>query len=274
MTHRSVSNGAPTGVPNGVPRNVPKKPHYAILGGGRLARHMRHYLQQLGLPHTFWARKPDADLNSHDISDSTERLHATVQPASHVMLLVSDDAIATLPKRFPELRNKTLIHCSGALGIPGIAGAHPLMTFGPELYPLETYQQIPFMLDQGHTMAELLPGMCNPHSHISVEQKAQYHALCVMAGNFPQILWQAVTQRFAGLGMNDEVLKPYLQQVLQNFLANPGGALTGPLARGDNGTINRNLNALQGDGLQQLYQSFVDFHSAEQHCSTLQEAQL
>lgn len=261
MTHRSVSHGVPTRV------------HYAILGGGRLARHMRHYLQQLELPCSYWARKPDPDLNSHNIADTAERLQATVQPATHVLLLVSDDAIASLPRRFPELRDKVLLHCSGALGIPGIAGAHPLMTFGPDLYPLKTYRQIPFMLDQGQTMAELLPGLPNPHSHISVEQKAQYHALCVMAGNFPQILWQAVSQRFAGLGMNEEVLKPYLQQVLQNFLANPGGALTGPLARGDSGTINRNLHALQGDGLQGLYQSFVAFHAAEQDCSQLQEAQ-
>jgi predicted short-subunit dehydrogenase-like oxidoreductase (DUF2520 family) len=250
-----------------------RSPHYAILGGGRLARHMRHYFQLLDLPCSAWARQPDPQLNTHILADTAQRLRATVQPASHVLLLVSDDAIASLPKRYPVLRGKTLVHCSGALGIPGIAGAHPLMTFGPELYPLQSYRQIPFMLDQGQTLADLLPGLPNPHSHISVEQKAQYHALCVMAGNFPQILWQAVSQRFAALGMGDEVLKPYLQQVLQNFLANPGGALTGPLARGDRGTISRNLNALEGDSLQALYQSFVEFHATEQNCSQLQEAQ-
>ncbi|HET6565875.1 MAG TPA: DUF2520 domain-containing protein [Xanthomonadales bacterium] len=254
-------------------RNRPARVQYAILGGGRLARHMRHYLQQLGLPCTYWARNPDPALNSSSITDTEGRLHATVQDASHVLLLVSDDAIASLPRRFPELRDKALVHCSGALGIPGIAGAHPLMTFGLDLYPLETYRRIPFMIDQGFDMDELLPGLPNPHNHISVEHKAQYHALCVMAGNFPQILWQAVSQRFALLGVEDEALAPYLQQVLQNFLANPGSALTGPLARGDSGTIDRNLNALAGDGLQALYQSFVDFHSAEQNCSELQEAQ-
>lgn len=258
---------------NSVPDSVPNSVHYAILGGGRLARHMRHYLQQLGLPCSYWARKPDRELNSHNFSDSAERLQATVQPASHVMLLVSDDAIASLPRRYPVLRDKTLLHCSGALGIPGIAGAHPLMTFGPEVYPLATYRQIPFMLDQGQAMADLLPGLPNPHSHISVEQKAQYHALCVMAGNFPQILWQAVSQRFTELGLGEDVLAPYLRQVLDNFLANPGTALTGPLARGDLGTMARNLQSLQGDALQPLYQSFVKFHSAEQAESGLLEAQ-
>ncbi|MDZ4730365.1 MAG: DUF2520 domain-containing protein [Xanthomonadales bacterium] len=257
-------------------------PRYAILGGGRLARHLRHYFTLLGLPCSVWARNPDPALNSHPISGNTndcaERLHATVQEASHVLLLVSDDAIASLPKRYPILRSKTLLHCSGALGIPGIAGAHPLMSFGPDLYDLETYQRIPFMLDQGLVMSELLPGLPNPSNNIAVEHKAQYHALCVMAGNFPQILWQSITQRFGELGMADGVLEPYLRQVLENFLANPGNALTGPLSRDDQGTIARNLQSLQGDALQPLYQSFVEFHSAErksaeQKSVELQEAQ-
>jgi len=247
--------------------------HYAILGGGRLARHMRHYLLNLGLPHSYWARKPDPDLNSQNIADTAERLLKTVQPASHVLLLVSDDAIASLPKRYPVLRHKTLVHFSGALGIPGIAGAHPLMTFGRDLYSLQAYQSIPFMLDQGLSLSEVLPGLPNPHSHIAVEHKAQYHALCVIAGNFPQILWQAVNQRFAGLGLGEGMLEPYLRQVLDNFLANPGTALTGPLARGDQGTIARNLKSLQGDALQPLYQSLVNFHSTEQAEGSLLEAQ-
>lgn len=247
---------------------------YAILGGGRLARHLRHYFTLLGLPCSVWARQPDAQLNSHNISDASDRLHATVRDASHVLLLVSDDAIASLPARYPSLRSKTLIHSSGALGIPGIAGAHPLMTFGPELYPLETYQKIPFMLDQGLDMRELLPGLPNPHSHISVEQKARYHALCVMAGNFPQILWQSIAQRFSELGLADGMLEPYLRQVLDNFLADPGNALTGPLSRGDQGTIQRNLQSLQSDSLQPLYQSFVDIHAAEQASDELQEARI
>jgi predicted short-subunit dehydrogenase-like oxidoreductase (DUF2520 family) len=247
--------------------------HYAILGGGRLARHMRHYFKLLGLPCSAWARNPDPNLNSYKFGHTDERLHATVKSASHVLLLVSDDAIASLPKRYPVLRSKTLLHCSGALGIPGIAGAHPLMTFGPDLYELETYQRIPFTLDQGLVMSELLPGLPNPHSHIAVEHKAQYHALCVMAGNFPQILWQSIAQRFTDLGMANGVMEPYLRQVVENFLANPEGALTGPLARGDNGTIGRNLQSLQGDALQPLYQSFVRFHSAKQQRSELQEAQ-
>ena len=41
--------------------------------------------------------------------------------------------------------------------------AHPLMTFGLDLYDLTTYRSIPFILDSGGTpFHELLPGLPNP----------------------------------------------------------------------------------------------------------------
>ena len=248
--------------------------HYAILGGGRLARHMRHYLSLLGLPCSAWARQPDPELNSHHSGSADLRLSKTIAPASHVLLLVSDGAIASLLKRYPELHCKTLVHCSGAQSIPGVAGAHPLMTFGPELYDLETYRSISFMLDQGLQMSDVLPGLPNSHHHISVERKAQYHALCVMAGNFPQILWQAINQRFEQQGIPAEILQPYLRQVLENFLAAPDKALTGPLSRADRGTIKRNIQSLQSDPMQELYRAFADFYSNEHQASRLKEVTL
>ena len=115
--------------------------HYAILGGGRLARHMRHYFTLLGLPVSAWSRDAAPETNSHSTpkhrARPKERLEATLQPATHALLLVSDGAIADLISRYPFLHQKTLVHCSGALSIPGVAGAHPLMTFGHELYALE-----------------------------------------------------------------------------------------------------------------------------------------
>jgi predicted short-subunit dehydrogenase-like oxidoreductase (DUF2520 family) len=72
--------------------------------------------------------------------------------------------------------------------------------------------------------------------------------------------------------LGEDVLEPYLRQVLHNFLTSPATALTGPLARGDQGTIARNLQSLQGDALQPLYQSFVKFHAAEQTQTAFMEA--
>lgn len=249
--------------------------HFAILGGGRLARHMRHYLMLAGtlsdLPVSIWSRDGADDTNTLPIANTLARLQATVASASHVLLLVSDKAIPEVLQRYPFLHEKTLVHCSGAQSIPGVAGAHPLMTFGHDLYSLDQYRQIPFVVDQGYELGALLPGLSNPHFHIRPEDKPRYHALCVMAGNFSQILWQAAGERFSALGLPPESLDPYLQQVVRNFVANPGAALTGPLSRGDQHTTHRNLKALDGDLLQPVYQSFVDLYRKSQTPASLQE---
>lgn len=239
-------------------------PHYALLGGGRVARHLRHYLHLEGLPTSGWARNPRSDLNSHDDPNPERRLRAALDGATHVLLLVSDDAIAPLLRRYAFLHGHELVHCAGALSLPGVAGAHPLMTFGRDLYDLETYRRIPFVVESGHHFTDLFPGLTNPHHAIAPEHKALYHALCVIAGNFPQLLWQAVGERLEDdLGIPADVLGAYLQQSLANSLADPDGALTGPLARGDTATLDRNLSALGPGGLQDLYRAFIDFHGRD-----------
>lgn len=245
--------------------------HYALLGGGRLARHMRHYFSLLDLPCSVWTRDGADPLNTHALSDPAKRLRATVEPASHVLLLVSDGAIGEVLKRYPFLHEKTLVHCSGALSIPGVAGAHPLMTFSHELYTLDQYRRIPFMVDQGHDFADLLPGLPNPHFAINLADKPRYHALCVMAGNFSQLLWQSAAERFGDMGLPVETLFPYLQQALNNFTQHPESALTGPLSRGDHRTIERNLQSLSGDPLQPVYEAFIELYESRREPGALQE---
>lgn len=239
-------------------------PHYAILGDGRLARHMRRYLDMLGLTASGWSRRQASDFNTHPDAGAETRLQRTVEPASHVLLLVADDAIAGLLTQYPFLHERRLVHCAGALSLPGVAGAHPLMTFARRPYALDEYQRIPFLVDEGHSFASLMPGLPNPAHCVSLRDKGFYHALCVVAGNFPQILWRAAAERLeTDLAIPGAVLGPYLDQTLRNFLAEPGGALSGPLSRGDQCTIERNLAALQGDALLELYQAVLAFHGAE-----------
>lgn len=235
--------------------------HYAILGDGRLARHMRHYLELEGYTTSAWARNAQSPFNSDSQADAEQRLRNTLGGADRVLMLVADDALAPLLRQYPFLHQHRLLHCAGALSIPGVIGAHPLMTFGNTLYAAEDYQAIPFMVEEGHDFVELFPGLPNPSYAIATEHKALYHALCVMAGNFPQLLWQTVGTRLQGeLGVPSQALGAYLQRSLDNFLDDPDGALTGPLARHDHATLNRNITALGASPLAGLFESFVAFY--------------
>jgi len=250
--------------------------NYAIVGGGRLARHFSEYFRLLEVPHTNWARDHRSPLNTFTQTDKEKRLRETVRSTDRVLLLVSDDAIAALLKQYPFLHEKQLIHCSGASSFPGIAGAHPLMTFADSLYDLDTYQSVPFVCETGQDFSELFPALPNPHFVISVEDKARYHAMCVMAGNFSQVLWKGVSDRFEQqLELPAGSLHPYLSQVADNFIQAPESALTGPLSRNDQHTIERNIHSLEGDSLQDLYHAFVHFYQNDpQRVLTPEQVQL
>jgi len=238
--------------------------NYAIVGGGRLARHFSEYFRLLEIPHSCWTRDRRSTFNTFEQADAELRLRETVARADRVLLLVADNAIAVLLKQYPFLYEKQPIHCSGALSFPGIAGVHPLMTFADHLYGLDTYQSVPFVIEAGLDFDRLLPGLPNPHYAINIEDKARYHAMCVMAGNFSQLLWQGISDRFEQqFGLPATTLHPYLEQLAKNFIQAPESSLTGPLSRNDQQTIERNLNSLEGDPLEVIYAAFVHFYAQQ-----------
>ncbi len=246
--------------------------NYAIVGGGRLARHFSQYFHLLEITHNRWCRDPEDLFNTSGHADAEWRLSETIETAECVLLLVSDNAIGRLLRQYPFLHEKQLIHCSGALSIPGMVGVHPLMTFAEGLYDLQTYQSIPFIIEKGHDFDKLFPDLPNPHFSVNVEDKARYHALCVMAGNFAQLLWKGVSDRFdQQFALPPEVLHPYFEQLVTNFKLSPETALTGPLTRADTDTIERNLSALKGDSLQDLYEAFMGYQQVENRQGNLRE---
>ena len=226
-------------------------PEFGIVGNGRVARHFRHYLQLLGIPVSAWSR-----------SEAGPSPPDALRSCRTVLLLIRDEAIAPLVGAWPDLRAKRLVHFSGSLVTPVAEAAHPLMTFGPDLYDLDAYRAIPFVLDAGGTpFAELLPGLPNPSYAIPAAQRPYYHALCVMAGNFSTVLWQKLFDELeTRFDIPASAAHPYLARVAANLATDAGRALTGPLSRGDARTIAANLEALEGDPFQAVYSAFVRAH--------------
>ncbi|MBA3661626.1 MAG: DUF2520 domain-containing protein [Gammaproteobacteria bacterium] len=222
---------------------------YLIIGNGRLARHVQFYFNALGLQHECWHRH-----------QGLAKLAQCINKASHILILIADDAIIPFAESYLMHTDAMLIHCSGCLISDKIFGAHPLSTFNQTLYTLDNYQSIPFVIDDdAPDFRTLLPGIPNPHIRLNKSKKEKYHAMCVLAGNFSCLLWLKLFTTFEReFNIPASFAHDYLRQQTANLLADASTALTGPLTRGDTLTISKHLQTLERDPFKEVYVACVN----------------
>ncbi len=234
-------------------RQVPEiNPRYLVVGNGRLATHLTHYLGLLNIPFKQYTRQ------------SPQPFTTFLQGCSHVLVLIRDKEIVTFLEHHKPHATETVtwVHCSGALQTDLAECAHPLASFSDHLFEDAFYKTIPFKIEQGgRSLREILPGFPNPAFQLDQSATEKYHAMCVLAGNFSTILWLSFEKYLAEeLQVPKTFMLPYLHSVTNN-LAQATNPLTGPLVRNDQETIQRNLRALKDDALKELYESFVNFYT-------------
>lgn len=222
---------------------------YLLVGGGRLARHLDRYLDLLGIARTGWVRE-----------DGPEELARRAADARAVLLLVPDDAIEPFVAEHDDrLGSAPRVHFSGTRRVPGVAGCHPLGSFGPVLLPESVYRSIHFVTDpDGPGFAELFPDLENPHSEIPAGARVRYHAAAVLSGNFTAMLWRRAARTFEELGLPESAWTTYLETVAHNVRADVEASVTGPVVRGDAGTIAAHLEELGADPWADVYRAFLE----------------
>lgn len=220
---------------------------YGVVGKGRVAGHLIHYLRLKNQHVVQWYR------------GQTRTPDQALAQANIILILISDDEIESFIQKNTWLKNKTVIHCSGSLVTKLAQGFHPHFNFTRQLYNQDTYEKIPFVIEKGKfKFQEVFPELSNPSYEIAKKDRPLYHALCVLSGNFPTILWQAVNKTYMKkLKLPDSFFVPYIQNCVDQFSQDPENALTGPLARGDKKTIQKNIQALKGSPMQDIYKVFV-----------------
>ena len=229
-----------------------------LIGQGKLARHLHHYFHLVESPHKHF---DDArDLNAPD-------LYRKIREVNSIWILTSDQSIEPVMNELKSQMIKqdinparyTWIHSSAATSITGMHTFHPLMTFSEDLYSLEQYKAIAFAIisDQPEVLSHRFP-LPNPSFIISEEHRAFYHASAVMMSNLPILLWSLTSKEAQDrLSLDPQVFHPILKQTLENFLKQGERALTGPIARRDHGTIEKNLAAIAHTPLSEIYKSFL-----------------
>lgn len=221
-----------------------------IVGSGRLATHLNHWVTLQNSEFT------NFKILNWDRGQDPHLIRTFIQQSDLVWLAISDSALVSFYEKYLlGFDHFKVVHFSGALHDPRMLCAHPLMTFGLEIYADEIYNKIQFAITGCKTLSEVLPGFQNQYFTLPAEQKPLYHALCVVSGNLPQLLWTETSKVSQKNNIPFSAFELLMRQSLENFLMDGEKALTGPFARHDMTTIEKNKNALP-DSLKNIYSQF------------------
>ena len=224
-----------------------------IVGRGRVATQLIHFFESRNLPFSNWCRSSE-----NFQGQNHEELLSLFSKATRVLLPVSDKSISEfIDQHEAQLAGKLLVHFSAAHKDQRALGFHPLGSF--TLDQKVDFSKVYFQgIHHESLFREALPMFSNPYTQLSESDMQLYHALCVYGGNFSAILWKNFFEKMQYMGVPREALNSYVQNITNNVLANPEKAVTGPLVRGDQATIEKNLKALEHEPkLHAIYESFV-----------------
>jgi predicted short-subunit dehydrogenase-like oxidoreductase (DUF2520 family) len=241
-------------------------PAIAVLGPGRLGR---------ALAAALTARGYRVRLASSRV---VQEAQDAVDASDIVFITVPDGAIGGVAAVIDWRPGHAVVHCSGArslevLTVPEQSGAligclHPLQSFPADADPDTTrFEGITCGIEGAPPLDAILASIAADLGARTVRlegfDRALYHAAAVLISNNAVALAAAATRAWTLAGLPEsaarQALAPLLLGAAANIAAHPlVEALTGPIARGDIGTIERHLAALERDpDLHALYRALA-----------------
>jgi predicted short-subunit dehydrogenase-like oxidoreductase (DUF2520 family) len=264
---------------------------FAVIGAGRLGRRLALRLIESG------ARCSRMRLRSVSHSNLPAPLEQcadswqlpTNEPWPRLIFVTVQDSelelVARLLAADGSIAGSCVLHTSGlhtseSLAECMAAGAtaaswHPLQSFPADPAIKTEWYGTPCAIegdadavDTGFEVAERL--LMTPW-RIDPRHKAVYHAAAALAGNLPNILIAAARSLMGQCGLPDgpdgtSLLAPLVRTCVEGALVEEAADnLTGPIARGDQSTVERHLEVLP-EGLSRCYRAL--FEHLEQHKPT------
>jgi len=187
--------------------------------------------------------------------------------ADTVILAVPDDAIAPVAASTPWRTGQAAVHLSGSQGLQPLASAqasgarvaafHPLMTFSVGLAGaalptlLQRFAGCTWALEAGDAglasaLADLARALGGRTIALQAEDRVPYHLAAVLASNYLVALMGAAVELWRGFGVAPgealAALLPLTRAVVESLeTVGLPSSLTGPVARGDVGTVRAHL---------------------------------
>jgi predicted short-subunit dehydrogenase-like oxidoreductase (DUF2520 family) len=183
--------------------------------------------------------------------------------ADLVFITTPDDVIAQVCSKVQWHEGQSVVHCSGAHSVDILGSAkklgaavgsfHPLQTFADVTQAIENLSGSTFALEAEEPLLSALKELTHLLNSNWVKlkpgDKVLYHAAAVFACNYLVTLVKLALDLWKDFGVSSKeatrALLPLLRGTLNNIdsIGLPD-CLTGPVARGDLGTIERHLRAL------------------------------
>jgi predicted short-subunit dehydrogenase-like oxidoreductase (DUF2520 family) len=191
-----------------------------------------------------------------------------------IVVAVPDDAVARVAGDLHMYSGQAMVHTSGALDASVLAPAmaagtqvgsfHPLVAFADTERAVAALRGATIAIEGDDQLAALLARMAEAMGATAVRlapgSKSAYHAAAVLAAGGFVALLDAIAElgRVAGLDEPGSlaIYGPLIEQTLGNARAlGIRAALTGPITRGDRGTLEAHLQTLRAHapGVVDLY---------------------
>ena len=181
-----------------------------------------------------------------------------------VFITTSDENIGSVAAGLHLRAGQNAVHCSGAASLDilhpaweagtDVGSFHPLQTFASAEQALSNLPGSTFAIEaEGElfeTLKEMAEALGGRWIKLTPENKPLYHAAAVFAGNYPVTLMNVAVTLWEQMGFSkkeaQEALLPLMRGALNNLASGDlAESLTGPIARGDLGTIKSHLENLR-----------------------------
>lgn len=253
-----------------------------VIGAGRvgavLAASLRHYRAADGSPDfVISAVAGESDASRRRIADllpgvRIARPTSVARPADIVLLTVPDDMLGNVVTQLAASgalhAGQYVVHTSGRHGLAILEPArevgartvalHPAMTFTGTSVDLDRLTGCVFGLtasasDRSFTDA-LVHAFGGRPMWVPEQMRTLYHAGLAHGANHLVTLVTEAMEILSAAGADDPAgtLRPLLTAALDNALAQGDAALTGPIVRGDAGTVAAHLADIRANAVQTL----------------------
>ena len=246
-----------------------------IIGAGRLGGSLVAALQAAGYPvRAVGSRNPDSAARvAGRASPGPEVLlpQQVVSWCDLIFLAVPDTAIEELAASLPWRPGMAAVHTSGATDLQVLAGASSAGVHAGCWHPLQSFPSAEGSVARFHGIVcgiEALPPLRDYLERMPADlgatpvglegvDRALYHAAAVLVSNDAVALMAAASRSWAAAGLPAELAREALAPLLRGAAASIAArdlpeALTGPVARGDVGTVALHLAAFDRANLTEL----------------------